>query len=77
MRLLLLLLGAVAALGATALWLLLPLIGMPLGSLNPTQIDAAAWGWAAATVALGLALLAAVVIVHRRYAASRPGADGR
>ena len=69
------LLASIAALCAVALWLLLPLIGLPLGSLAPAQVDAAAWGWAAAAVALGLALLAVVVVVHRRHSARQPGSD--
>jgi sterol desaturase/sphingolipid hydroxylase (fatty acid hydroxylase superfamily) len=69
-KLLFVLLGSIVALTAVALALLLPLLGKPLGTLDPAQVDAAAWGWAAAAVALGLALLAAIVVVHRRHAAA-------
>ena len=70
MKLLFVLLGSIVALTAVALALLLPLVGKPLGTLDPAQVGAAAWGWAAAAVALGLALLAAIVVVHRRHAAA-------
>ena len=69
MRLLIVLLGSITALTAVALALLLPLVGVPLGTLDSAQVNAAAWGWAAATVALGLTLLAVVVVVHRRHTA--------
>ncbi len=77
MKWLFLLLASVALLSAVALWLLLPLVGLPLGSLAPAQVDAAAWGWAAAAVALGLALLAVIVMVHRRHGTQQPGGDVR
>ncbi len=77
MKWLFVLFASIAALSAAALWMLLPLVGRPLGSLTPAQVDAAAWGWAAATVALGLALLAVVVIVHRRHSTQQPVGDAR
>lgn len=61
-------------------WMLIPLSDRPLASLTSAQGNRVIWGWALATLALGVACLWAVVLVHalvqrseRRAAEQKPG----
>lgn len=70
----------VLAAGVVSAWMLVPLSDRPLASLTSSQGDRVIWGWALATLALGVACLWIVVLVHalvqraqRRGAEQKPG----
>lgn len=70
----------VLAAGVVSAWMLVPLSDRALASLTSSQGDRVIWGWALATLALGVACLWIVVLVHalvqraqRRAAEQKPG----
>jgi hypothetical protein len=73
-----------AALGAfvviasvVSAWMLIPMSGLPLASLSSSQGNRVIWGWALATLALGVGCLWAVVLVHTLVQGSRQRAEGQ
>ena len=50
---------------AVSAWMLVPMSGLPLSSLNASQGNRVIWGWALATLVFGLACVWLVLVLHR------------